>query len=90
MENSRVVVNLKDNDCPLKNENQLGLHSFEICGKDSVFHVANAYLRINKIYVFSEKVKNPIAVRYAWTNNPKCCLFNSAGLPLAPFRTDDF
>jgi len=85
-----VVVNLKDNDCPVKNENHLGLRSFEICGKDSVFHAANAYLRINKIYVFSEKVKNPVAVRYAWTNNPKCCLFNSAGLPLAPFRTDVF
>jgi len=85
-----VVVQLNDKNSRLKNENQLGLFSFEICGKDAVFHAANAYLRDRKVYVFSEKVKNPVAVRYAWKNNPKCCIFNSAGFPLAPFRTGKF
>jgi hypothetical protein len=35
-------------------------------------------------------VKEPVAVRYAWSNNPDCTLFNGAGLPASPFRTDDW
>lgn len=85
-----VIVQLNSKDITRKNENQHGLCSLEICGKDGIYHAAKTYLRTNKIYLFSEKVKNPVAVRYAWTNNPKCCLFNSAGLPLAPFRTGKF
>jgi sialate O-acetylesterase len=32
----------------------------------------------------------PVAVRYAWADNPTCNLYNGAGLPAVPFRTDDF
>jgi len=35
-------------------------------------------------------VQNPVAVRYAWQANPMATLFNGAGLPAAPFRTDDW
>ncbi len=31
-----------------------------------------------------------VAVRYAWANNPECNLYNGAGLPASPFRTDDW
>jgi sialate O-acetylesterase len=41
------------------------------------------------VRVWSDRVKNPIAVRYAWANNPdRVSLFNREGLPAAPFRTD--
>jgi sialate O-acetylesterase len=35
-------------------------------------------------------VANPVAVRYAWADNPVCNLFSNDGLPATPFRTDDF
>jgi sialate O-acetylesterase len=38
----------------------------------------------------SDKVSKPVAVRYAWANNPECNLYNTAGLPAVPFRTDDW
>ena len=36
------------------------------------------------------EVKEPVAVRYAWANNPDCNLYNGATLPASPFRTDDW
>jgi sialate O-acetylesterase len=38
----------------------------------------------------SEAVTDPVAVRYAWADNPVCNMYSAAGLPLTPFRTDDF
>jgi len=40
--------------------------------------------------VWSDQVPNPIAVRYAWENNPICNLYNEEGLPASPFRTDQW
>ncbi|MDR1091290.1 MAG: hypothetical protein LBL79_09460, partial [Prevotella sp.] len=44
----------------------------------------------DKIVVYNDKVKNPVAVRYAWGNNPGATLFNEEGLPATPFRTDNW
>ena len=38
----------------------------------------------------SPAVAKPVAVRYAWANNPEANLYNKAGLPACPFRTDDW
>ena len=67
---------------------------FAICGKDQKFVWAEAKL-IGKdtVEVWSDKIKEPTAVRYAWMNNPVCNLFRKDGsvtLPVTPFRTDDF
>jgi hypothetical protein len=43
-----------------------------------------------RIEVSSEAVAEPVAVRYAWADNPVCNMYSAAGLPLTPFRTDDF
>ena len=43
-----------------------------------------------RIEVWSETVGDPVAVRYAWADNPVCNMYSAAGLPLTPFRTDDF
>jgi len=40
--------------------------------------------------VSSKDVPKPLAVRYAWANNPECNLYNKEGLPASPFRTDDW
>ena len=64
---------------------------FIICGADREWHWAKGtILRGDKIELSSDKVENPIAVRYAWADNPVCNLFSKDGLPLTPFRTDDF
>jgi hypothetical protein len=46
--------------------------------------------RRQPVLVSSDQVTAPIAVRYAWTDNPTCNLYNAADLPALPFRTDDF
>ena len=63
---------------------------FAICGPDRVFHWADAVIEGNSIVVSCPDVKFPVAVRYAWGDNPECNLYNKAGLPAIPFRTDDY
>jgi len=50
----------------------------------------NDHVLGDTVVVHSEKVESPIAVRYGWSNHPICNLFNNAGLPASPFRTDTF
>ena len=64
---------------------------FAIAGKDQVWHNAQARLiGANRVKVWSENVEEPVAVRYAWADNPVVNLQNREGLPAAPFRTDDW
>ncbi len=64
------------------------LLGFAVAGADKVFHVAKARIEGKTVVAWSEKVPQPVAVRYAWANNPVCNLYNAAGLPASPFRTD--
>jgi sialate O-acetylesterase len=62
---------------------------FQIAGADQQFVDAEATIVGNSVVVKSDKVAAPVAVRYAWDNYPfGCNLYNDAGLPAAPFRTD--
>ena len=64
---------------------------FTIAGADKKFVPAKAsILPDGRIEVSSEAVADPVAVRYAWADNPVCNMFSATGLPLTPFRTDDF
>ena len=64
---------------------------FTIAGEDRNFVAATAaILPDGRIEVSSEQVADPVAVRYAWSDNPVCNMYSGAGLPLTPFRTDDF
>jgi sialate O-acetylesterase len=63
---------------------------FAIAGNDMQFHWAKAVIEDNEVVVYSEDVADPVAVRYAWADNPECNLVNSEGLPAVPFRTDDW
>ncbi|MEL7123714.1 MAG: sialate O-acetylesterase [Bacteroidota bacterium] len=65
------------------------LRGFQIAGEDQVFHWAKARIQGRQVVVSSEQVDKPIAVRYAWANNPEDAnLYNKEGLPASPFRTD--
>jgi sialate O-acetylesterase len=66
------------------------LKGFTIAGVDKKFHSAMAVIAGNKVTVHCDDVANPVAVRYAWANNPLCNLYNGANLPASPFRTDDW
>ena len=76
-----------------------GLYSFDtrepqgfaIAGEDRKFAWAKAKIvGENKVEVWHDNISHPVAVRYAWADNPVCNLFSREGLPLTPFRTDDW
>ena len=64
------------------------LGEFSIAGEDRKWYWADARIEGNTVIVSSPSVPNPKEVRYAWQSNPEATLFNGAGLPAAPFRTD--
>ncbi|HYC85913.1 MAG TPA: sialate O-acetylesterase, partial [Chryseosolibacter sp.] len=66
------------------------IRGFAIAGADEKFYWAQAYIDGDKVVVYSPEVKNPVAVRYAWGNNPDANLYNREGLPASPFRTDSW
>ena len=64
---------------------------FAIAGEDKKFVNANAKITgKDTIEVWSDQVKSPVAVRYAWATNPVCNVQSSEGLQMTPFRTDDW
>ena len=67
------------------------VQGFSVCGANHQFVWADAQI-VGKdtVVVSSPQVPHPIAVRYAWAGFPLCNLYNSGGLPAAPFRTDQF
>jgi sialate O-acetylesterase len=67
-----------------------GVTSLELAGADRVFHPATARIEGDALIVSSEEVSEPVAVRYAWRSYPAANLYNRAGLPAVPFRTDDW
>jgi sialic acid-specific 9-O-acetylesterase len=66
------------------------LKGFIMAGPDHCFYEAKAYVEGNCIVVECPEVKLPVAVRYGWADNPECTLFGASGLPVAPFRTDNW
>ena len=70
---------------------------FAIAGPDKKFVWAKAKIirpenggKVDSVEVSSKEVKDPVAVRYAWADNPVCTLYNDKLLPVTPFRTDDW
>jgi sialate O-acetylesterase len=66
------------------------LTGFAIAGEDKKFVWADAVIEGSTVVVSSPQVPKPVAVRYAWDINPVCNLYNQAGLPAVPFRTDNW
>lgn len=91
-ENGKGIVAFKFAYDGLVAKDKFGyVRGFEIAGADRRFFYAKAEIAGDKVIVSSERVKNPVAVRYAWSDAPTDAnLFNSAGFPASPFRTDDW
>ncbi len=67
-----------------------GLVGFQIAGEDQIWQSASARVDGSSVIVSGASITKPVAVRYAWENDPACNLINAAGLPASPFRTDDW
>lgn len=70
-----------------KKEDLIG---FTIAGSDQRFLPAKAEIDGNTIVVYNELLRDPIAVRFGWSNFPRTNLYNKAGFPASPFRTDSW
>jgi sialate O-acetylesterase len=72
-----------------------GLHAiggkvscFEVAGADGIYYIADAKIKDQKVIVWSDKVKTPVSVRFAWSNTATPNLFNGAGLPASCFISE--
>ncbi|MCB0842122.1 MAG: 9-O-acetylesterase [Bacteroidetes bacterium] len=86
----RIILEFENVGSGLMAKDKYGyLRGFSIAGDDKKFVWAKAIIEDGKIMVWSEEVPNPVAVRYAWADNPEDAnLYNQEGLPASPFRTD--
>lgn len=88
---NKAIITFDHLGSGLMTTNKYGyVEGFTIAGKDKIFVWAKAYIEGDKIVVYSDQVEAPVAVRFAWANNPDVNLYNREGLPASPFRTDDW
>src|SRR5262249_60476966 len=92
VEGEKVVLSFDNVGSGLRIRNGDSLEEFAIAGADHKWYWAQASIDgKNHVKVWSPSVPRPLAVRYAFNNNPKNPnLTNETGLPAAPFRTDDW
>ena len=88
IEGSAILVRFTDNGSGLTTNDHLSPRGFTVAGPDKKFYNANAKIEKGEIRISSGKVTNPVAVRYAWSDNPDCNTTNADGFPIIPFRTD--
>jgi len=88
VEGSSIRLHFNHSTGGLKSRDGGRLTGFAIAGEDREFVWAEARIEGREIVVSSPRVPAPIAVRYAWADNPICNLVNGAELPASPFRTD--
>jgi sialate O-acetylesterase len=88
-EGNSITVRFDDVGAGLAATGGEPLKGFAVAGADKVFVWAEAKIAGDTVVVSSPQVKDPVAVRYAWANNPACNLANKEGFPASPFRTDD-
>ncbi|MEN3943993.1 sialate O-acetylesterase [Prosthecobacter sp. SYSU 5D2] len=87
----KAIVTMDNFGSSLRTVDVSEVKGFAICGEDRKWVWANAKIMSrDKVEVSSPEVAKPVAVRYAWANNPVCNLYSIDGLPVTPFRTDDF
>jgi sialate O-acetylesterase len=87
----KISIHFKDVGGGLRTVNAPRVEGFAIAGDDHKWVWADAKIvGKDQVEVRSDNVAEPVAVRYAWANNPVCNLYNTAGLPVTPFRTDDW
>ena len=89
-EGSALALTFTAHEGELVDTNGGELEGFWIAGDERVFLPARASIEENVVRLSSPEVAEPVAARYAFAGLPACDLFDGAGLPAAPFRTDDW
>ena len=91
IEGGKAILSFDNTSAGLKTVDINAVMGFTICGVDRIWKNAEGKIIDGKtIEIFSKEVPTPTALRYAWANNPIANIVSSDGLPLTPFRTDDF
>ncbi|MBL8816212.1 MAG: sialate O-acetylesterase [Planctomyces sp.] len=91
VEGNKIVVKFDHAGPTLYSFDKDEVVGFQIAGEDQKFVWARGKITGNDtVEVSAESVSSPVAVRYAWSNNPVCNLYSRNGLPANPFRTDDW
>ncbi len=91
IDGSRIILTFTNKGSGLIAKGGGELQKFAIAGVDKQFVWATAIIEDDVVIVWSEKVSSPVAVRYAWADNPEGAnLCNREGLPASPFRTDEW
>jgi sialate O-acetylesterase len=86
---NKIILSFKNAGGGLIAKGDKTLHYFSIAGEDKKFIWAKAEIKKDKVVVWSDGIAKPIAVRYAWADDPEGAnLCNKEGLPASPFRTD--
>lgn len=89
VQGNKIILSFSHVGSGLKTKDGKPLQAFAIAGPDRQFVWAKAVIRKNTVEVWSEAIAAPVAVRYAWADNPEGAnLYNAGGLPAIPFRTD--
>ena len=90
VDGKKIIISFDNIGNGLMVKGEEGLEQFAIAGKDKKFVWANAVIEGDHVIVSSDRVPEPLYVRYAWADNPDGAnLYNKEGLPASPFRTDD-
>ncbi|MGV3660544.1 MAG: sialate O-acetylesterase [Prosthecobacter sp.] len=85
---NEIVMSFKHTDGGLAAKGDL--KGFVIAGEDKMWKPAQARIEGETVVISSPEIPKPAAARYAWDVSPEATLFNGAGLPASPFRTDDW
>ena len=87
----KILLTFDDVGGGLRAVDSKELQGFAIAGPNRKWHWADAEpIAKDRLAVHSDAVPDPVAVRYAWADNPVCNVYSEEGLPLTPFRTDDW
>lgn len=92
IEHDQIIIEYNKTGSGLMTRDKYGyVRGFQVAGEDRQFYWAQATINNNTVIVRCKNVKKPVAVRYAWDNNPGALdLYNKEGLPAVPFRTDNW
>jgi sialate O-acetylesterase len=90
IEGQKIRVKFTHTSGSLKTSDGGAPKGFAIAGDDHKFVWADARIEGDEVVVWSSSAMKPVAVRYAWADNPVCNLYNKLDLPASPFRTDDW
>jgi sialate O-acetylesterase len=91
IEGNKAIISFDTFGSAIRTVDSSTLTGFAICGEDKKWEWADAQITGNDtVAVICPKVAKPVAVRYAWADNPVCNLYSKDGLPVTSFRTDNF